>query len=117
MADLQCEKCKQWKGIRDFHRSTTSEGGPYPQFAPLCHECEDPLDFDLFYMDPADLIAEVKKLRAGIRTHRDSTGHHLCWFATELWGLVPGKIDPKPEVPPTEEFLAHCRIYRESLGK
>ena len=25
------------------------------------------------------LVEEVKKLRMGIREHRDSTGHDLCW--------------------------------------
>jgi len=115
MADLQC---KQWKGIRDFHRSTTTtEGGAFPQFSALCHECEDPLDFDLFYMDTADLIAEAKKLRAGIRTHRDSTGHALCWFANDLWNLVPEKVTPCPIVPPEEEFIAACRLYRKSLDE
>ena len=35
------------------------------------------------------LVAEVKKLRAGIREHRDSTGHDLCWHHPDLWALLP----------------------------
>ena len=36
------------------------------------------------------LVAEVRKLRAGIRKHRDSTGHDLCWHHPDLWDLLPG---------------------------
>jgi hypothetical protein len=31
----------------------------------------------------------VKKLRQGIRRHRDSTRHELCWHHPALWGLLP----------------------------
>lgn len=31
-------------------------------------------------MNNEEPIAEVKKLRNGIRKHRDSTGHDLCWY-------------------------------------
>ena len=31
------------------------------------------------------------KLRRGIRAHRDSTGHELCWHHPGLWGLLPEK--------------------------
>jgi hypothetical protein len=40
-------------------------------------------------MKREELILEVKKLREGIRKHRDSTGHDLCWHHPELWGLLP----------------------------
>lgn len=35
------------------------------------------MDDDLQAFDRESLIAEVKKLRAGIRQHRDATGHDL----------------------------------------
>ena len=34
---------------------------------------------DLEQLTRDELLAEIKKLRAGIRRHRDSTGHELCW--------------------------------------
>jgi hypothetical protein len=74
------------------------------------------LDLDLEIMPPEQLLTEAKKLRAGIRQHRDATGHNLCWFVPELWGLLPERLEPKPEVPPRGEFLHHCAVYRDSLG-
>jgi hypothetical protein len=49
----------------------------------------DDLDADLDAMAKSALIAEVRRLRAGIREHRDSSGHDLCWHHPELWGLLP----------------------------
>lgn len=73
------------------------------------------LDLDLEAMDREALIAEVVKLRTGIRKHRDAEGHNLCWFVPELWGLLPDKMDPLPRVPRVPEFLANCATYRASL--
>jgi hypothetical protein len=74
-----------------------------------------PLDADVPEMSLDQLKAEVMKLREGIRKHRDATGHNLCWYVPELWGLLPDKVQPKPEVPPRAEFLANCEKYRASL--
>src|SRR3989442_5669123 len=38
-------------------------------------------------------------MRAGIRAHRDSTGHALCWHHPALWNLLPERTDPLPTVP------------------
>jgi len=57
------------------------------------------MDEDLDTRTREELIAEVKKLRRGIREHRDSTGHDLCWHHPALWGLLPEKTDPLPAVP------------------
>lgn len=73
-------------------------------------------DEDLSTLTKEELIAEVRKLRAGIRTHRDASGHNLCWYVPELWDLLPEKADTKRKVPPTDEFLANCAAYRKSLG-
>lgn len=75
------------------------------------------LDQDLELMSPEELRAEVRKLRAGIRQHRDATGHNLCWYVPELWELLPEKVVPQPEIPPTDEFLQCCKIYRKSLER
>jgi hypothetical protein len=48
------------------------------------------MDEDLEGMSREQLIAEAKRLRAGIRAHRDSTGHELCWHHPALWELLPG---------------------------
>jgi hypothetical protein len=73
------------------------------------------MDEDLEQLSRELLIAEIKKLRSGIRTHRDSTGHDLCWHHPELWGLLPEKIDPVVAVPAWPQFLRGCLQYRESL--
>jgi hypothetical protein len=73
------------------------------------------MDEDLANFDRDELIAEVKRLRAGIRRHRDSTGHELCWHHPQLWGLLPDSTDPVPTVPDWPQFLRGCLRYRESL--
>ena len=73
------------------------------------------MDEDLQQLSKDQLIEEVKKLRAGIREHRDSTGHELCWHHPKLWGLLPEKIDPKILVPEWPEFMKGCIRYRLSL--
>jgi hypothetical protein len=37
------------------------------------------MDTDLDRMSRDELISEVRRLRAGIRAHRDSTGQDLYW--------------------------------------
>ena len=75
------------------------------------------MDDDLETLDRDGLIQEVKRLRTGIREHRDSTGHDLCWHHPKLWGLLPEKTDPQPVVPAWPEFLRGCLKYRESLDR
>lgn len=76
-----------------------------------------PMDEDLATLNRDALIAEVKRLRAGIRKHRDSTGHELCWHHPDLWGLLPETSDPVPRVPDWPQFLRGCLRYRESLDR
>jgi hypothetical protein len=75
------------------------------------------MDQDLNDMSREALRKEVKKLRQGIRRHRDSAGHELCWHHPELWGLLPEKTDPVPPVPDWPQFLAGCVKYRQSLDR
>ena len=75
------------------------------------------MDDDLERMSREELIAEVGKLRGGIRKHRDNSGHELCWHHPALWGLLPEKTDPVPEVPEWPEFMRGCIRYRKSLDE
>ena len=75
------------------------------------------MDDDLDLMDRDALAAEVRKLRAAIRKHRDSSGHDLCWHHPALWSLLPEKIEPTIAVPPWPKFLRGCIHYRQSLDE
>lgn len=75
------------------------------------------MDDDLAEMDRAALIAEVKRLRVGIRDHRDSSGHALCWHHPQLWGLLSEPIPTDIAVPPWPRFLRGCVAYRQSLER
>ena len=75
------------------------------------------MDNDLELMDRDALVAEVKKLRTGIREHRDSTGHDLCWHHPALWALLPEKTKPSIAVPPWPKFMRGCIRYRQSLDE
>lgn len=75
------------------------------------------MDKDLEGMSREQLIAEAKKLRAGIRTHRDSSGHDLCWYHPALWALLPEKTAHTLEVPEWPQFMRGCIRYRQSLDE
>ena len=75
------------------------------------------MDADIEAFSRDELIAEIKRLRAGIREHRDSTQHALCWHHPQLWGLLPEKLDPVIAVPEWPQFLRGCVRYRESLDR
>jgi hypothetical protein len=75
------------------------------------------VDDDLDALTRDQLIAEVKRLRAGIRGHRDSTEHELCWHHPQLWALLPEASDPQPVVPDWPQFLRGCIRYRQSLDE
>ena len=75
------------------------------------------MDTDLDSMSREQLVAEIRKLRKGIREHRDSTEHELCWHHPDLWALLPERSDPVPVVPEWPQFMAGCIRYRQSLDK
>ena len=75
------------------------------------------MDEDLNDLSREQLMDEVKRLRAAIRQHRDSSGHDLCWHHPELWELLPERVTPDIAVPPWPKFLRGCIKYRESLDR
>ena len=75
------------------------------------------MDEDVEEMDRDRLVAEVLALRAAIRTHRDSSGHDLCWHHPDLWDLLPEQVEPAIAVPPWPKFLRGCVAYRQSLER
>jgi len=76
-----------------------------------------PTDAELDQLTVPELVHEVIRLRDGIRAHRDSSGHDLCWHHPQLWGLLPEQSDPIPEVPGWPQFLNGCVAYRQSLDE
>lgn len=75
------------------------------------------MDEDLDTLSREQLVAEVRRLRAGVRKHRDATGHALCWHHPHLWALLPERTDPRPAVPDWAPFLRGCVRYRQSLDE
>ena len=75
------------------------------------------MDEDLHDLSREQLIEEARRLRNGIRAHRDSSGQELCWHHPKLWGLLPEKSDPVPAVPEWPQFLRGCIRYRQSLDE
>lgn len=73
------------------------------------------MDDDVDTMSRDQLIGEVKRLRAGIRRHRDASGHELCWHHPDLWALLPDAATQTPAVPDWPQFLRGCIRYRQSL--
>jgi hypothetical protein len=74
-------------------------------------------DNDLNSLSREQLMEEIVKLRDGIRKHRDSTGHELCWHHPDLWALLPEKTEPNIAVPVWPEFMKGCIRYRTSLDE
>ena len=75
------------------------------------------MDEDLDNLSREELLAAAKTLRAGIRKHRDSSGHELCWHHPDLWSLLPEKTDPAIAVPAWPQFMRGCVMYRQSLDQ
>ena len=73
------------------------------------------MDDDLDALSREQLLDEVKRLRAGIRAHRDSSGQELCWHHPALWGLLPEPLEREIAVPAWPQFLRGCIRYRQSL--
>ncbi len=75
------------------------------------------MDDDLDRLSRDELLAEARRLRHGIRVHRDSSGHDLCWHHPKLWDLLPEAADPEIAVPPWPKFMRGCIAYRQALDR
>jgi hypothetical protein len=75
------------------------------------------MDEDLDNLTREQLIEQVQRLRDGIRAHRDTSLHELCWHHPALWALLPEPTDPMPEVPDWPQFMQGCIRYRQSLDE
>jgi hypothetical protein len=75
------------------------------------------MDDDLNMLTRDQLVEEVKRLRAGIRAHRDRSGHALCWHHPALWGLLPEPLAQHVAVPAWPQFMRGCILYRQSLDE
>ena len=75
------------------------------------------MDEDIENWERAELVAEVKRLRAAIREHRDSSGQELCWYHPQLWRVLPEAATGMPKVPEWPQFLRGCIKYRQSLDE
>ncbi|MDQ3287181.1 MAG: hypothetical protein M3Q42_02775 [Pseudomonadota bacterium] len=75
------------------------------------------MDEDLDSMSPEQLLAEARRLREGIRAHRDSSGQQLCWHHPGLWTLLPDTQDRPISVPDWPQFMRGCIRYRQSLDE
>ena len=75
------------------------------------------MDDDLNVLTREQLVEEVKRLRAGIRAHRDSSGHELCWHHPALWRLLPEPLEQHVAVPAWPQFMRGCIRYRQSLDE
>jgi hypothetical protein len=75
------------------------------------------MDEDLDALTREQLVEEVKRLRAGIRAHRDSSGQELCWHHPALWRLLPEPLDKEIAVPDWPQFMRGCVRYRQSLDR
>jgi hypothetical protein len=75
------------------------------------------MDEDLDPLTREQLLAEVRRLRAAIRQHRDASGHALCWHQPQLWSLLPEPTPAAIAVPDWPQFLRGCVAYRQSLDE
>lgn len=75
------------------------------------------MDEDLDGLSREDLILEVRRLREGVRAHRDASGQDLCWHHPALWALLPEPLAPDIAVPSWPRFMEGCVRYRQSLDR
>jgi hypothetical protein len=78
---------------------------------------DEDLDRDLDALPFEALLDEAKSMRRAIRTHRDSTGHELCWHHPAMWDLLPDKKPIDVTVPDWPQYMRGCIRYRSSLDE
>jgi hypothetical protein len=74
-------------------------------------------DADLDNLDREGLLAVARAMRAAIRTHRDASGHDLCWHHPDMWALLPDAPAGGQVVPDWAQFMRGCIRYRASLDR
>ena len=72
-------------------------------------------DLSLALLNRNELKAEVLRLRAAIRLHRDEKGHDRCWLDDQrLYSVLPEGVKADMILPCREEFLSNCARYWSS---
>lgn len=94
--------------------------GPAEYYGEECKTCKpltnkaDGPDVAVAGMSREELAAEVLRLRAGIRQHRDERGNDRCWMDDHrLYMLLPEKDPGVTTLLPKREFLENCARYCE----
>ncbi len=80
-------------------------------------EADGDADGDLDGMSREALLVVAREMRAAIRTHRDASGHELCWHHPDLWKLLPDAPKGGQVVPDWPHFMRGCVRYRASLDR
>jgi len=75
------------------------------------------MDDDLNEMSRDALIEMVRRLRAGIRKHRDSTGHDLWLVSSAFVGAAAGSPRARYRSAAVAEFLARLRCISREPGQ
>ena len=71
-------------------------------------------DDDLDGMTPEEVLAEAKRLRGGIRDHRDQRGDDRCWLDDErLHALLPEGVPARTRMD-FELMYPNCRRFLET---
>ncbi len=71
-------------------------------------------DDDLLVLNKEKLRQEVRRLRHGIRAHRDQRGDDRCWIDDEkLYGLLPDGVHAETLLDP-ELMLRNCKRFVET---
>jgi hypothetical protein len=74
------------------------------------------MDDDLEGMSREQLIAEARRLRAGIRARRDRSGHDLCWHHPALGLLPDGRAESQRFLPGRSSFEVACGTASHSTS-
>lgn len=70
------------------------------------------MDNDLDGVSQEHLLAEVVRLRDGIRKHRDEEGHERCKLSDDrLYSLLPEGYEKKRQLPPECEWMTECNRF------
>lgn len=70
------------------------------------------MDDDLTTMTRDQMEIEVRRLRGGIRQHRDERGDDRCWLDDQrLYALLPDTGVAITTLPPKDVFLRSCERF------